>query len=146
MAIELYGVTSADVLAELPNNIRGVTSSSQGLNTTKIDTWLDRAAGQVNALFERNGVPVADVLANENSLEVARTAVLSYAVAKALEVAVANPADPRIERSWQQWRDAYALLQDVPSTLGAALEPVDQVKANFTPGQRTSYTFRNTKW
>jgi len=116
------------------------------LNTTKIDAWINRAAGQVNALLERNGVTSAEVLANENSLEVARTAVLNYAVAKSLEVAVSNPADPRIVRSWEQWREAFKLLQDVPSTLGAALEPTDQVKANFTPGQRTSYTFRNTKW
>jgi hypothetical protein len=146
MALELYGITSAKVLDELPNNIRGVTSSSQGLNTTKITAWIERAAGQVNALLERYGVTSDEVLLNDNSLEVARTAILSYAVAKSLEVAVANPADPRIERSWAQWRDAYKLLQDVPSTLGAALEPTDQVKANFTPGQRKSYTFRNTKW
>lgn len=148
MAVELFGVTADDVLDAMPVNVRGVTAGSSGLNTTKITTWIKNGAGQINALLERAQIDIATAAtADSPAREVARDAIISYAVAQALEVSLNNPEDPRITRAWERWRTARNTLKDYPNDIGAAITAEARVKHNVNinaalPGG----SFRNTQW
>lgn len=145
MTVELYGVTHADVAAELPLNTRALASGTEGLTTGKLTAWITQGAGLVGALLERAGTS-AEVAAavGTTSREVARAAVIAYALAKALEYACTS-ADPRVVRAWERWSEARQLLQDQPSVVGDAADPEARVASNVVR-PRPHLTFRDQRW
>lgn len=148
MAIELFGLTAADVLAELPSNTRGVTSSSEGLNTAKIEAWIRGGCGELQALMERAGIdPALAAVEGSASREVARNGVIAFALAKALSKGM-NPADPRITTAWEEWRSAKSTLTKVPSSVGDVKPPKTgtHTNVNLDPARQRRLTFRYKRW
>jgi hypothetical protein len=145
VSVELFGITAADVAGDLPLNTRALASTGEGLTTTRIESWIRQGAGQVCALLERAGTPVATAATTDSpSREVARAAIIAYAVARALEVACVA-GDPRVPRAWERWSEARALLQAEPSVVGAAASPDARVASNV-PRTERHLTFRDERW
>ena len=148
MAVETFGVTPDDVLDALALNTRAVGSASAGLNTTKLEAWIKSGAAHIQALLERAQVDMTDAAAADSpAREIARDAIINYATARALEVALNNPADPRIERAWERWNSARALFKDYPGDLGDATPSSARIKHNVDlTASLPLGSFRNTKW
>ena len=145
MAIELFGVIAKNVTDELPFNVRGVTASSDGLSTDKIEAWIRGAAGQLSALMERAGIdPAVAAAEGSASREVARNGIIAFALAKSMSVGM-NPNDPRIATAWEEWREAKRVLTMEPSAVGKAKPPSTGTHTNV-PLTSRRLTFRDTKW
>jgi hypothetical protein len=148
MAVETFGVDAQLVIDELPINTRGITSSSEGLNTTKICEWIDEAAAMVAALCVRAGISVEQLAADtDQGRYVARSAILAFAVAKSLEASTTNPDDPRIDRAWTRWREYRAILKDSPGEVGQAQQATSQIHTNVDLNKtRPRRSFSRTRW
>lgn len=146
MAIELFGLEPQDVVDELPSNMRAISATSEGLNTTKIAKWIVRGAGQLQALMERAGVnPASAAVEGSPSREVARNGVIAYALAKAMSLGM-NPADPRIVAAQDEWAEAKRVLTAVPSSLGAVKPSETGTHTNVNMDKNRTLTFRNNEW
>lgn len=110
----LHGVGHDDVLATLPADTRNVSATSVGLNYGLVDGYIERAAGQVNALLARQGFGTLDA----NSTQVARDAIIAYAAAYSLERMGAQ-AD-QIDRRMGEWARLTKLLKEDPQSMGTA--------------------------
>lgn len=130
----LHGVQPSDVLDVLPADTRYVTADSAGLNLGQIAGYIERGAGQVNALLVRQGMTPEAL--DANSAQVARDAILTYAAQYSLERLGAG-AD-QIDRREREWQRLTKLLKEDPQSMGAAQDEAGTlgVKSNL-PTTRT---------
>lgn len=142
MPADTFGVSAASVLATLPANTTNVTTTSAGLNTVQIDTFIERAGGQVAAACVRNGIDPASLGPNE--IELARDAVIAYAAAYSLERIGAS--QDQITRRLEEWGRLLKLLREQPQNLGAAqdVQSAQKVRSNIdTSGGRRDRRWNN---
>lgn len=135
MAIETHGVTPGEVLGDLPMPTDGVTATSDGLSTTKIDRWITRAAGSLNAILLGRDMDPASL--TDNWRETVRGAIIAYATAKSL--------DQRQLDSDQVWREYGSLKKTIREGQVDAGESID-AEASVRSNVDTTDTKSAPKW
>jgi hypothetical protein len=110
-----HNVDAQDVLDELPVQNSKVTATSNSLNTTKIEEWINRASGTVNALLNRVGVDPTQL--GDDEAEFVRGAIIAYACARSA-IVVPTISESVRESFWDTWKDARRTLKDSPQDLG----------------------------
>lgn len=102
MAVTDFGVTTAEVLGELPINTQGITTSSVPLSTTDVDRYIDAGSALYAGALRAMGKPLDG---GDDADEQISEGVRAYAVHKCLE---------RIGRSGSR---AYEAARDRHTTL-----------------------------
>lgn len=131
MATHLYSVTAQDVLDTLPADTRNVTSTSQGLNTSKVEGYIARASGQISAILVRHGIEPSSL--GDDEIELIRDAVIAYAGGYSLERIGASTE--QINRRFDEWKRLVDMIQSTPQNLGESqnVESARKVKSNIDP-------------
>lgn len=97
-ATTTHSVTNADVQNELAVDTSQISSSSDRLSTGDIDSFIDRAAGQLNAIMRGRGVDPTSL--EDDDQELVRSGVIAYATAKSYR-ALGHMS--RADSHWEEW-------------------------------------------
>lgn len=129
MATHLYSVTAQDVLDTLPSDTRNVTSTSQGLSTSKVEGFIARASGQISAIITRHGIDPASL--GDDEIELIRDAIIAYAGGYSLERLGAS--GEQINRRFEEWKRLVEMIQSTPQNLGESqnVSTAQKVKSNI---------------
>jgi hypothetical protein len=133
-----HNVTPGEVLGELPVQTSKVTATSTGANTTKIERWIDHAAGQLNAMLRRHGIDPTQL--GDDESETIRAGILAYAAAK-VAPQIGGVSSEEISRLWETWGSVRKTARDNPQDLGADEDPTASVSSNIDTDSPTS-----SKW
>ena len=125
MALFTHTVTTSTVLAGLPFAEGTVTSTSSGLNTGVLASWIEEAAGHVNAILVGRGLDPTAL--DANTAQVAKSCIHAYARAMALTKRQ-FPAD-EVSRQWELYNSGRKTLRDLDE-LGASGAAADGVSSN----------------
>lgn len=117
MAVYVYGLTSSDITAVLPNtDVGNIDTTSKPVTTTDITQFIEDGAAKLNsAVLDRSGITPSASL-DEDTHAALLALVRTYAVAKTLEMFGQGAA---YERAWQFWLDGYSEYLSRPQNLGA---------------------------
>lgn len=138
MAVETHGVTHSDALDELDVDQSLISSSSDRLSTTQIDRWIDRGAGQLNAILRARSIDPSSVADDER--ELIRSGVIAYAAAKSYRaLGRSDSADPH----WEEWSSVRKTLRERDRDLGDEIDKGHEVRA---PNVDTSSTKSSPQW
>lgn len=138
MAVETHGVTASEVLEDTPLIESRVSASGDGVTTNKIDKWIKRAAGQINAILVGRSISPGSI--GENLKETVRGAITAYAQAKALTVAE-YPGD-RIDDAWEEYRALKKIIRSNDRDAGGDIDKGSEVRSNVD----TSDDKESTTW
>ena len=142
MTTTLHSVIAQDVLDALPVDTVGVTAESQGLNTTLIAGYIERAAGQVNAQLSRHAIDPTTLDADSEQL--CRDAIITRACADSLERLGASTE--QIERRLREWERLLKLLREEPQAMGAAQAAAPTARSNVNPADPAPRRWNRSSW
>lgn len=144
MPIYLHGVTSADVIAQLPATDKPgqITSTSQGLNTVQIDAWIEEAAATLNATLERYRITDPATELTPNAAVMARAGVIAYAL---WMCALTSKNSPRAEVYKARWDATLTHLRETPVDLGSS-RPEYANTASNAPRTPSGNPFKGDRW
>lgn len=137
MAIETHGVTPSDVIDELGFADGTVTASSDGLSTTELDNWINRAAGRVNRVLDARSIPTDLTDAEEKLAESAIIAFAAWKAARKREFSRDMIDDFRTE-----WEGAFSELKTDQSSMGDTVDATAAIQTNVdTSTSKTATRF-----
>lgn len=115
-----YGVTNANVIAELPGmDSANFGASTEPVSTGDIDQWIDDASARINAMLDKSGIEGSASL-DADALAFIATGVKAYAVWKTCQVV--GITGPLLEEAKDNWLQVHSELSNRPQSLGDAYD------------------------
>lgn len=86
MAVYTHGVTNGDVLEAIEGIVdtSQIDATSNPINTSQIDRWVDEGAAQVNSALTKLGISNTADLSDDNATQQLADAIVSHAAYKTL--------------------------------------------------------------
>ncbi len=113
-----YGLTSTDVIAELPGvDPQNIGAATQPVSTGDVTQWINDGAAKFNAVLLKSGItPSASM--DADALDAVARAVKAYAVWMTLTVMGRTGAT--VTNARDAWQTAFAQFSNRPQDLGDA--------------------------
>lgn len=118
MAVYVYSLTYADVLAEVPMiDSSSISASTEPVSTTNVTQYIEDGAGKLNSMLEARGITASASL-DETDHAALVEALKAYAVCKTLLILGATGTV--YDQTWERWRTVYAEYSNRPQNLGSS--------------------------